>query len=813
VDLNAEQKRIAFQEPKGHSLLKGVAGSGKTSVAIYRVPFLLNNYCFESDDSILLATYNRTLLTYMEFLYEKMNTSEFQEFNSLFKTPERKVDIKTVDSLVYPYFQDYLKQEGKKLQVGIKKALNYDIISEGVVKLKKQYPKVAILDQKNTVFLLDEINWIKDCLYLEEEEYQSADRVGKAISQGDNQPQRLQKNSDTRKAIFELMRFYDKALRERGCITWADMRIMALEQVRKQPAHQYTHILIDESQDLTRAQLMFLKEVFNQKDYSSFLFVSDTAQSIYSQAWLGSGRSFTSIGFNMTGRSSSLSKNYRTTTQISQAAYSLIERCRDIVEDENFVKPALVDKQGEYPVLKVFEDDATQSAFIVSEISALKGSIKLGDIAVIARFKNQLQNLKDLLKRKGLSYQYFSDRETDFEAESIKLVTMHSIKGLEFPVVFIVGLDRSVLPYYASKDPESRIEEELKERRLLYVGMTRAIEFLYLLASSPHSKFLDDIDPRFIKLKQQAKIRRFYNIPLEKFNFKDKIVNLHSSEEKIRQWIISELINTYGYPLQSLKIEYPVKSFSKKGFVDIAIEINIDGHPVPMMFIETKRAGHSIKDGLEQVKSYLSNCSPCLYGAATDGSNLVVIDREFKPVADIPRFRDKWLSSSMRQFRYRNLQTGNEYTIASDENDPTNIELKNPDYAVFLEQADIVTLPVYGEIAAGQPIHINQKLDDSFPLPREWYKGGEFFILEVRGDSMQNADINHGDYVVLRSQNTANNLDIVVASLNDDAVLKRFSRMGENVLFLSENPKYDPIMVSEDQVHIMGVAIGLLKRS
>ena len=73
MDLNAEQKRIAFQEPKGHSLVKGVAGSGKTSVAIYRVPFLLNNYCFESDDSILLATYNRTLITYMEFLYEKIN--------------------------------------------------------------------------------------------------------------------------------------------------------------------------------------------------------------------------------------------------------------------------------------------------------------------------------------------------------------------------------------------------------------------------------------------------------------------------------------------------------------------------------------------------------------------------------------------------------------------------------------------------------------------------------------------------------------------------------------------------------------------
>lgn len=54
MELNAEQKRIATQEPKGHSLLRGVAGSGKTSVGIYRVSFLLNNYCFAKDDAILL---------------------------------------------------------------------------------------------------------------------------------------------------------------------------------------------------------------------------------------------------------------------------------------------------------------------------------------------------------------------------------------------------------------------------------------------------------------------------------------------------------------------------------------------------------------------------------------------------------------------------------------------------------------------------------------------------------------------------------------------------------------------------------------
>ena len=85
MDINAEQKRIAFQDPKGHALLKGVAGSGKTSVGICRIPFLLQNYCFAKDDAILVATYNRTLVGYMTHLYEKMDCKEFAAFNSLFE--------------------------------------------------------------------------------------------------------------------------------------------------------------------------------------------------------------------------------------------------------------------------------------------------------------------------------------------------------------------------------------------------------------------------------------------------------------------------------------------------------------------------------------------------------------------------------------------------------------------------------------------------------------------------------------------------------------------------------------------------------
>jgi DNA helicase-2/ATP-dependent DNA helicase PcrA len=61
LQLNQEQKRIINAKPNGHTLLKGVAGSGKTTIAVTRLPFLLHNYCFDVDDRILLVTYNKTL--------------------------------------------------------------------------------------------------------------------------------------------------------------------------------------------------------------------------------------------------------------------------------------------------------------------------------------------------------------------------------------------------------------------------------------------------------------------------------------------------------------------------------------------------------------------------------------------------------------------------------------------------------------------------------------------------------------------------------------------------------------------------------
>src|SRR5690606_35501490 len=157
-----------------------------------------------------------------------------------------------------------------------------------------------ILTLKNSDFLLDEVNWLVACRIEQLDVYQQLDRTGRA-SGGKGLPQKLMKNSDIRQAIFELMELFNELLAQQGLVTFVKMNALALAEAEQMDYGKYTHIIIDESQDLTRLQLEFLKCIYKEKPYSSLLFVADNTQSIYSHSWLGKGRSYTTIGYDMSG--------------------------------------------------------------------------------------------------------------------------------------------------------------------------------------------------------------------------------------------------------------------------------------------------------------------------------------------------------------------------------------------------------------------------------------------------------------------------------------------------------------------------------
>jgi repressor LexA len=119
-------------------------------------------------------------------------------------------------------------------------------------------------------------------------------------------------------------------------------------------------------------------------------------------------------------------------------------------------------------------------------------------------------------------------------------------------------------------------------------------------------------------------------------------------------------------------------------------------------------------------------------------------------------------------------------------------------------------VPMVGRIAAGGPILAEETLDDVFPLPKQLVGEGTLFMLEVRGDSMVDAAICNGDYVVVRQEQTAENGDIVAALIDGEATVKTFQRKDGHVWLLPHNAAYEPI----DGTHatILGKVTAVLRR-
>jgi len=118
-------------------------------------------------------------------------------------------------------------------------------------------------------------------------------------------------------------------------------------------------------------------------------------------------------------------------------------------------------------------------------------------------------------------------------------------------------------------------------------------------------------------------------------------------------------------------------------------------------------------------------------------------------------------------------------------------------------------IPLVGKVTAGQPILAEQNIEEYVPLPEELTGEGEVFLLKVQGDSMIGAGILDGDYVLVQQQPTAQNGDIVVALLEDEATVKRFFKEKDHIRLQPENPHYEPIRA--DYVRILGKVIGLYR--
>jgi repressor LexA len=144
---------------------------------------------------------------------------------------------------------------------------------------------------------------------------------------------------------------------------------------------------------------------------------------------------------------------------------------------------------------------------------------------------------------------------------------------------------------------------------------------------------------------------------------------------------------------------------------------------------------------------------------------------------------------------------------------PFKPQLVEPGSSAPLPANDTRDLPVLGRIAAGTPIEAIQQERDRLPVPEVMLGAGEHFVLEVQGDSMINAGILDGDFVVIKRTDAANSGDIVVALvMGEEATLKRLRRKGASIALEAANPAYETRIFGPDQVAVQGKLVGLIRR-
>ena len=609
IYLNPEQRELVQLDPRGHLLIRGVAGSGKTTVALYRAKYLSENYLdMFTANKILVLTFNRILVAFMQ-------------------EQARELGLEDIEiSSFHQWAGNYLKQR----EIPINKVLNSgdqertSILKKACSEAQRRFKNRPILNW-NPFFFEKEIAWMKGLHVLDLETYLNVERRGR----------RGRLNDEDRKAVFAVFEHYKREMMQKGWFDYEDFALEALPALEDDDSFQYyTHIVVDEAQDLSKAELTVITKLVDSQT-NSITLLTDAAQKIYDNGFTWKG-----VGINIQGRSHTLDKNFRTTVEIAEAAYSLLAKDTDFVRNsEDYVEPEQInrDQRGCYPIYRRFISLEEGTDYVVEEIKRLteQTDCKLSEIVVLHRRKGHLSIIQQRLNHHQIPNYIVTPHVWNHEAEEVKLCTMHSIKGLEARVVFILGLDEGKVP------PSGNIEAITQERRLLYVGMTRAKEWLYLISGKNPSRYLGQVDRHFLRLSSLYRLRPFYAIPPEEYLFK-QFVNNDSPEERVRQWLLRELIESYDFPRKlfdgrTINIEVPITIGAGQYFADVAIQKEFEGNPQPLVLFEVKRLDST--EGIDQLHGYLSACLTARIGVWTNGCELkcfIKNDNRIEPRPDIP---------------------------------------------------------------------------------------------------------------------------------------------------------------------------------
>jgi|HigsolmetaAR202D_1030399.scaffolds.fasta_scaffold02975_3 Superfamily I DNA and RNA helicases len=471
--LSPEQQEMVQIDRRGPMLVRGGPGTGKSTLALYRVKFLRE----AGIERILFTTFTNALTNYSEQLLSHLLNGD---------PAAQGVTVSTVDRLAYEWYSRHAKQRGRFPTDGQAEDLIERAISEVDLGGANMFEKKIMQQQIKRLgsqYLLEEFNNLICAWCLSSrEEYLAIERRGR----------QLPLRAPQREAIWRVYERWCELMREHGLVTNAQVRVAAYQAAKAQTEKPFQALIIDEAQDLTPAAIRFL--LAQVENYDHIYITADAAQSIYER-----GFSWKQIDsdLNVSGRRSlMLKRNYRNTQQILEASAKILEDYRKEFDYETLY-PEAAAYQGDAPNVLLCDSlsDTARQIYQFFKASAKRYRLPVYSGAVLCANKRIATSLVDRLNTIGCKAQYQASRDLDIRAKVVKVLTMHSAKGLEFPFVAVVGLEDDVLPSRLESYPsEEREVIESAQRRLFFVACTRAMRALQVCGSqSKPSRFLEKL--------------------------------------------------------------------------------------------------------------------------------------------------------------------------------------------------------------------------------------------------------------------------------------------------------------------------------
>jgi superfamily I DNA/RNA helicase/mRNA-degrading endonuclease RelE of RelBE toxin-antitoxin system len=478
LKMDPEQKKVSRKHLNGPTLVKGGPGTGKSLVALYRIrnlmqPDVQKNIFNDSPPRTLFVTYTTTLI----------NASR-QLLAPLLGKTQKHVDVKNLDKIVKNIVvrsgQDFSPASDKNRSEALIDAIELLKCEQG-----SAWPIVQkLLSRVTNDYMISEFDWvIEGRQILTLKGYMEEDRSGRGIPF----------DKQTREAVWVLHQKYTRKLEKMERKSWDRLRSLALELVitGEVDMEKYDVVIIDEAQDLTPVGLRLC--FFLCKDPKGFYMTADSGQSIYNR-----GFSWKKIhkDMNLRGRSTILKFNYRSTRQIMEAATQpLRDGGGGDPETFNTIPVREGSKPEVIPCSSIEEHVKGIERFLKTAAEEIRLPIHAG--CVLARSNKTGEQIAAGLRDRGMSAQLVKGAAFDLEKKVVKVMTIHSAKGLEFPFVAVVRIDKDQMPLmmWSVTDPEEKEARIMDERRLLNVAFSRAMRRLAVTyTKTKPSMFISEMD-------------------------------------------------------------------------------------------------------------------------------------------------------------------------------------------------------------------------------------------------------------------------------------------------------------------------------